>query len=443
MPKRKSITGDNSLVPIRKQEVPVYLRSGAFYQSLSDDDDDNVILVPRNSMKADLNVFSASDAIHLFESLRFWMVDKIPAPFVEFALTRRKAFMFPPAFWDEFGDHFKWLQTIRKCIKGSIKLTTTQMQHIISAGNKELFQTAYYIIWCMPENACELAIASGSVECLHFAFQHSWRPVFGQDPCNAAIMSGKDEKLLAAVHELGGEWGADTCRFAAYRGNLRCLQYLHEHGCPWDESVCTLAAQRKHMQCLQYALENGCPCDGQLCNDAARLGDLESLKWLHQHGYPWAEDTCMWATNSCSLPCLQYAHEHGAPWDEEVCAEAAGIRNLQYLTYLHEHGCPWDECTCETAAGNGYLASLQYAHLHGCPWDAGTCYSAAARGHLPCLQYAHERGCPIDRRTVLNVLFQGGGASDQCQRYIAQHCSPGDLAAVQARRKCEEVFYSW
>ena len=50
MPKRKSITGDNSLVPIRKKEVPKYLRNGAFYQSLNDDDDEEVIMVPGNAV---------------------------------------------------------------------------------------------------------------------------------------------------------------------------------------------------------------------------------------------------------------------------------------------------------------------------------------------------------------------------------------------------------
>ena len=74
MPKRKSITGDNSLVPIRKKEVPKYLRSGAFYQSLNDDDEEEVIMVPGNAVKSDMSVPYVSDAIHLFESLR----DKVP-----------------------------------------------------------------------------------------------------------------------------------------------------------------------------------------------------------------------------------------------------------------------------------------------------------------------------------------------------------------------------
>ena len=43
MSKYKSISGENSLVPIRKQEVPVFLRSGAFYQCLNDDEEDEVI----------------------------------------------------------------------------------------------------------------------------------------------------------------------------------------------------------------------------------------------------------------------------------------------------------------------------------------------------------------------------------------------------------------
>ena len=179
-------------------------------------------MVPGNAVKSDMSVPYVSDAIHLFESLRFWMVDEIPASFVKCALNLENS-PFPPSFWNEFGTQFKWLQTLRKCIKGTIKYNSTKMYHIILSGNKELLVIAYGILKYLPPNACELAIHSGNDECLRFVYSHCRDPYLGQHPCQEAIVRGTDEKLLAAVHELGGQWSENACVLAVQQGNLPCL----------------------------------------------------------------------------------------------------------------------------------------------------------------------------------------------------------------------------
>ena len=93
MPKRKSIDADSDQVGIRKRDVPVYLRRGALYQSLADGDDEEVIMVPRGAVKPNNKVKSLSQANHLFESLRFWIVEDIPVSFVNFVFTEPKAIL--------------------------------------------------------------------------------------------------------------------------------------------------------------------------------------------------------------------------------------------------------------------------------------------------------------------------------------------------------------
>ena len=453
MPKRKSITGDNSLVQIRKPEVPVYLRSGAFYQSLSDDEeeDDDMIMVPGNAMKADPSVSSCADAIHLFESLRFWMVEEIPAAFVKFALTQDTS-PFPPAFWKEFERQFKWLQTLRKCVKGSIKYYWTKMQHIISSGNKELLEVAYNALESMPPDACELAIQSDSAECLRFVYEHSKNPYLGPGACRAAITYGSDEQLLAVVHELGAEWDAYTCALSAKSGKLFCLRYLHEHGCSWDRYVCTEAARSGALACLQYAHEQGCDWNEEVCLLAALYGHLQCLQYAHEHECPWDENVCEAAAQG-QLPCLQYAHEQGCPWDESLCATAAWNGHFSCLKYMHEQGLPLDEETCEMAADSGSLECLKYLLENNCPCDDSACTAAAACGNLECLKYLHERGCHWDEDTYeaaaandelscLAYLQEQGCPKDQeivykalsykhrwdpCYQYVLKHCTPEEL----------------
>ena len=57
-----------------------------------------------------------------------------------------------------------------------------------------------------------------------------------------------------------------TCRTAASKGQLVCLQYLHENGCPWDKTTIEYAEMgrpnRGHADCVEYAKKNGCPNPG-------------------------------------------------------------------------------------------------------------------------------------------------------------------------------------
>lgn len=72
---------------VQRDDVPEYLRPGAFYQSLfNEDDDKSDVIVPSDVLKPDTIIKSVSDLVHYLSSLRFWGVQDLTlddvAPFI-------------------------------------------------------------------------------------------------------------------------------------------------------------------------------------------------------------------------------------------------------------------------------------------------------------------------------------------------------------------------
>ena len=395
MPKRKSITGDNTQVSIRKHEVPEYLQAGALFQSFVEDGEDEVIMVPGNVVKPNTKVETVAEATHLLESLPYWIVESIPASLLRFMFDQTRMKNIPDRFWREFTPQFSWLAYVRHCVSGLIKTNTKRMQHMIPSGNKELITVAYGILGCMPSDACSLAISTGNIDYFHFIDGLCEQKRLSRTVCRSAITHGNGSaSLLAQVRELGFWWGSEDCVAAAGCGNLSCLKYLHEHGCSWDKNTPLEAIDSDHADCLSYALEQGCPDDDlDLCFYAVEEGSVACLQCAHEHGYPWDADTCACAARWGYLDCLQYMHEHGCEWDETVCAAAARGGYLHCLEYLHDHGCPWDASAFTAAARCDHLECLKYLHSQGCPWNSTAYTAAKVYNNRSCMYYLHKHGC--------------------------------------------------
>lgn len=456
---------NNNQVLIRRQDVPEYLKTGAYYRSLADDEDDDTIMVPGNTLKPDPIVNSAADVYPLFESLRFWIVDEIPVSFLEFVFTQHRLLPSYDAFWNKFKHEFPWLNALECCVSASIKLNTTRMQRLIrhGGGNIELIKAAYPLLRCMPSNACELAVITGNIEYFQFIHKLSKRKVLSKMVCSNIVVYRGDVALLAAAYDLGYRWESnlssvaaragtmsclkfihehgglldgdeeeeDTiCDVAAARGHIACLEYLREHGCPWDSFTCSSAICGNQLACLQYLHEHGCPWNTNVCTTAAREGRLQCLQYLHQHGCPWDAATSFAAAYRGHLSCLQYAHENGCIWDDRDCMEiASSCGHINCLQYLHQQGCEWNVSACISAARNGELSCLKYLHTQGCEWDETVCAAAAGGGHIQCLQYLHEHGCPWDTNTCKKAA---GWCDLDCLQYAHEHGCPWDTSTCTA-----------
>jgi hypothetical protein len=72
---------DESLVTVRRSDVPSYLQSGGFYKSLDnpngEDDHEGRIDIPSHCYRSALTLDSVESAAHMLSTLRFWMVDTV------------------------------------------------------------------------------------------------------------------------------------------------------------------------------------------------------------------------------------------------------------------------------------------------------------------------------------------------------------------------------
>jgi len=101
--------------------------------------------------------------------------------------------------------------------------------------------------------------------------------------------------------------------FCAYKGFLRCLQYLRSIRCPWEQDLtCYYAVLRNNIDCLKFALDNGCPSNHLVSAYAAKSGQVDALQLCRD---TWDKQTTAAAALWGQFHCLQYAVQHHCPYE--------------------------------------------------------------------------------------------------------------------------------
>eukprot|EP01032_Pedospumella_encystans_P010380 gene10380-12137_t len=72
----------SAVVTLTKAQVPSYLVGSEFYKNLSADDDDE-FCIPQEYFKPTLGVTNAEDLAHLFHTVQFWGLCKLPHEIIE------------------------------------------------------------------------------------------------------------------------------------------------------------------------------------------------------------------------------------------------------------------------------------------------------------------------------------------------------------------------
>ena len=377
------------MISIRRSEVPLYLQSSSFYQSLSEDDDEPISIDSAN-FKLDTAVSCANDLRNLLCTVRFWGLDSVPTEIIDHCMD---ASIIPdvPQILAEFETELVYL----KLFPDLLKLPEAKrVQRCAEIGNLAILR---YVVEKYGGNfsaAISAAAATGgSVPCLKYLVEKNC-PV----DVTAAIAASRHNRLDCLIYlcSIGIAMNYSVTQAAVSNGHLRILQYIHKQGGPWGQVEFTqTAARRGHLQCLMFLTENGCPWGSSVCSFAAENGHLD---------------------------CLQYAREHGCPWIESdyneyrsVTTNAASNGHLECLIFAHKAGCPIGSSACQAAARGGHLSCLVYAHEQGGAWSDGTTYAASSSGHLDCLQYAIEQGCPVPE----NITISAASAPTlDCLRYL-------------------------
>jgi len=316
---------------INREEVPLYLQKGAFYEAL-DPKDYEKFGVPSNCLKLDLTITSPEDLKHLLFSLRFWGINGVPAQVLQYCMLHFDAACFTQVF------HLQELPEYEEYFRGVLALR----------GSK-------------PEETVYLAITMKfgvhTVKVLHESMKlkmssECWTRAARVD--DAATMAYLEEKNVPK--EVAGSFAIMD---AATHGSVRCLKFMHINNWKIPDEILVFAADNGRLECVKFLRE--------VCRKQYTKGVMICAA---QHG---------------QLDLLRYLHETGCSWDAEICAIFACNDQLECLKFAHEAGCAWDVRTCRAAAEAGHLRCLKYAHTQGCPWDATVSKYAIS---------AKQRDCP-------------------------------------------------
>ena len=352
-------------MPIKRSEIPQYLRFGGFYLSLlggnaikeqgdtsendeeldnfnkenEENDEQELLPVPEKCMKMDTSVQNEQDLIHLLNTLRYWLIVDIPKDLIVYSLQPKNKQILEAA-----------------CTQFELEITSLVVL-------RKIVQASVYV---------KMLIAA-------------------------------EHGLLDAIAVLHSEYKlpltARACEVAAEHGQLECLRFLHSLNCPWDCGTCICAAQYHQLSCLEFALRHGCEGSREVCEVAARMGHVDCLRVAHELCCPWDSRTCEEAAFQGHLPCLQFAFEHSCVWDQSLLNCTVSRGHLNCVKYMCEKGLRPDVDTCEQAAVNGKLDCLKYLRERGAPWRTDyMCTNAATSGNVACLQYVHSEGCDCDLR---------------------------------------------
>ena len=384
---------------VKKSEIPQFLHNSIFYNSLTNDDSDDIsdgafeedtkenleedspdslvgmahplrngqlqedveleeegsMMIPAQYLKLDLQITSAIEVKHLLSTLHYWGSGMLPDELVVYSLNHPVECH---SLLAEYSHDLEQLQALEKVVSYSSEHPSKRiLLHMMlvaieySTSNESLF-----IMKCLLR-------------------------------CGKEMLSSR----RAPQPYVGPIWAAEVLVLAAKRGDIACFQFAQKSGCPWDETVCIAALKHRQEQCLLYAVENGCPFPEGSSDYGAGYSQLFTTA-LASAGY---KDLFI-----CAI-------KHKCRWDLRTCSSAAQYGHIDILRYAHEHSIKWDASTSSYAATGGHLDCLKYAHENGCPWNLDACYGAAYKGHLDCLQYALEHGAPCDASATGAACEQG------------------------------------
>lgn len=376
---------------VRKRDVPAYLQLGDFYKSLNDDDPQELIPVPANTLKPTKRIKNEIDLVHLLCSLRFWMVTDVCMEILEYMLENDVGNEVSP-----FHPDMHYLVCIQDVTRMHASRTAANMSYIdcaLEQGHLSIVKLLHQRGDQWGARATTSAVQGRNLECLRYVHAHHAK--LQRDTFERAVSIGHLPCLeYLHEHKQGRDAFEDyACVAAAAGGHLDCLQYLHTHGYPWDSMTTSDAALHGQLACLEYAHENSCPWGASTWGEAAEGKHLHILHYLAEKQCPWQIQIMRDLVQSGDVAGVEMLNQVGCAWDGSVCAVAAHCRNLEMLTFLRTNGCPWDERTCENAIRYDSYECLIFAVENGCPLSARAFQFAILGRNSNILNYLRDHNC--------------------------------------------------
>lgn len=227
--REKSAQTTTKLVSVKKANIPSYLHTSEFYQSLcEEEEEESYIMVPGDCIKGDDSVAGNEDLRSLLLTLRFWISGYICDSILDYAMSQ--PFDSFESTLSEFYVDMPYLKHL-KAFPGS----STPMLQAVKTGYPDYVK--YFLkqgSW--PADACDIICRAGNAVLLKYAID------------NGCFIT------------------RDATAFAAGAGRVACLQLLHEIGAYWDEKTTTAAAKGDHLACLNTHMKMDVPGCAVLTN---------------------------------------------------------------------------------------------------------------------------------------------------------------------------------
>eukprot|EP01032_Pedospumella_encystans_P010384 gene10384-12141_t len=220
----------SAMVSITKAQVPDYLVGSEFYKNLSMEDDDG-FSIPVKHLKPTLSVTSADDLAHLFHTMKFWGLSRLPIEIIDLLVFNLESFA------DE---------------------ERASVSHVLCEFNAEfgLFKLHQDLHECINEKMrVAAAIQCGREDVLEFVFRQ--KGIINTELVNAAAENGHIRLLKLTLDKYLKLSRKNTIQDisvvpVASRGRLECLRFLLEKGFKKQKKdICAAAAKNGYLDCLK------------------------------------------------------------------------------------------------------------------------------------------------------------------------------------------------
>ena len=388
------------MISIKYSRIPSYLHESLFYKSLSDEDQEGEIEIPKHCYAENDNVSNEQEFSQLLQVIAFWGLAKIPLSMIIFCNNDVKV----------WATHVNEEHVKLQFAQDLLYIFTTQLDPAVASeensnNNKRKL-----------DSPLVRAITRERTEIVEFL---ALTPSNEIEPAAASAEMGRLD-YLQLLHKNGLGWDDNACTLATKGGHLECLRYLHENGCPWNARSSYAAVKYDRFACLKYLVEQGVPWDS-LDEHIASYGNLTMLKYAAEKGCPFNSTATYYAAGGGHAECLRYLL-YTVACELHIGAVAAACRDnhLDCVQILYEYGAELSTEACDAAAANGNFACLKFLYENGCPWNALTSFSAARRGDIEMLRYVLSRGCPYCSPILEFTAACVTESGFQCFKYLVE-----------------------